>query len=132
VAKIALLKRELAFNEAVAGALESLQLVVGLVDGAGEALGEEEVARALEKGVQAERVLGTLEGEQELARTRAVGLVGRRVAAVRERVVEEVRGCWRKLVGVEGDKGRVHVLKETDGTCFWNYSLAEMGLTEML
>jgi protein transport protein DSL1/ZW10 len=121
IAKIALLQSELAFNDGVAGALESLQMVVGLVDSAGDALsgGEDEgyvdVKGALEKVVQAEKVLGGLAADGELMQTRAVGLVGRRVAAVRERVVEEVKGYWGMFVGVDGEQGRVRVRRETDG-----------------
>jgi hypothetical protein len=134
-AKITLLQRETAFNDALAGSLETLQVVAGLLDSAqdgllgddGDDCGEVEgvqgrgrgggdLSMALEKVVQAEKVLGTLGG---FAGARFVAILGRRVGSVREEIVGEVRGVWGRLVSVDGEGKKICVRREMKGKFFF-------------
>jgi protein transport protein DSL1/ZW10 len=111
-AKIALLKGEIEFSEALSGTLETLQVAAGMLDQAQEALREGEVGRALEKVVGAERVLG---GLGEFRGARFVGLLARRAGSVREEVASEVKDVWGRLVRVDAEAGRINVRREIEG-----------------
>jgi hypothetical protein len=104
----------LAFSEALAGALETLQVVAGLVDAAQDRLAGDELdlAGALDKAVQAEKVLATLGAFRG---ARFVALLGRRIVGVREEIAREVRDVWGRLVCVDVEKKKISVHKEIEG-----------------
>jgi hypothetical protein len=111
-----LLQRELEFNASLEGVLDTLQIATGLLDGAQDALGDNELAVALEKILQAEKVVGELRRDGGgIGNSRAVALLGRRVKTVREVIVSEVLACWGKLVGADASKQRVVVLQDSEG-----------------
>jgi hypothetical protein len=117
-ARQALLRRELAFREGLAGALETLQVAAGLLDAAARAAaattdeagddgeGEGGPREAVDKVLAAERVLGGVGGCEG---SRFWGLMERRRGVVRGKVAEAVRGWWYGLVVVDADAGSVTV-----------------------
>lgn len=103
------------FNEALAGALETLQVASGLLDGAGEKVGDGDIKGGLEGIIQADKVLKSL---SDLNGARGVELLGRRATNVRERVVGEVKSCWTALVQVDSDEKKINVAKQSKGSRF--------------
>jgi protein transport protein DSL1/ZW10 len=120
VAKCALLHRELAFNEALADALETLQIAAGLLDTAQEAAVDGELRVAVEKMAAGEKVLEGLRGCEG---TRFGGLMDRRRVLVKSRVVEAVRACWSQLVVVDADARKITVNSHDGGVSTYCYDL---------
>lgn len=92
--------------------METLQVVVGLLDTVQNEVSEGNLEGGVQKVLQAEKVLG---GLSEFGGTRFVGLMGRRAANVREGILEGVKGCWGKLVVVDIHGKRIRILNEAEG-----------------
>ena len=112
--KVDLLRKELDFNETLAGTLETLQVVAGLLDSVQNAMGEDErdLSKSLGKLEEAQRTLGGLDGFKNM---RFAGLLEKRTGQIKERLVEEILGCWNSLVVVDTDQQSITVLQEKEG-----------------
>jgi hypothetical protein len=111
VNKVELLKLELDFNETLAGALETLQVVAGLLDSVQDAATDGDLDAALGKLENAREVLKGLDG---FSNTRVAVLLERRVGVMRELLVEKVLTCWSALVVVDTEEHKIAVLQERD------------------
>jgi centromere/kinetochore protein ZW10 len=114
-AKVALLERELKLSETLEGALDTLQVIVGLIESSNNALGEDEISGALDKLLQAEKVLTGLRRDGRGVRDcRAVGLLEKRISAVRGSIVDEVLEYWRELVTPNAVQKSITVSQQKD------------------
>jgi centromere/kinetochore protein ZW10 len=107
---IALLRKEVAFNEALEGQLEALAVAAGLVDSSRGLLAENDLRGAVDKLAQADKVRLGIEREGQGARV--VNVLKRRSENVRGEVAEAVRLRWGQLVKVDSGKKTVLVTKE--------------------
>jgi centromere/kinetochore protein ZW10 len=116
-AKVTLLERELELSETLEGALDTLQSVVGLVDGTQSALDDENLSGALAKLLQAEKVLAGLRGDgRRVGDCRAVGLLEKRIGVVRGAIVNKLLGYWRNLVASKVAQKSITVSQQQENT----------------
>jgi centromere/kinetochore protein ZW10 len=109
-ASIALLRKEVTFNEALADQLEALAVATGLIDSARSLLAENDVRGAVDKLGQADKVRLGIEREGRGARV--VEVLRRRGEIVRGEVGEAVRLQWGQLVKIDSGKKSVVVTQE--------------------
>jgi centromere/kinetochore protein ZW10 len=93
--KVDLLRKELDFNVTLAGTLEQLQIISGLLDGAQNAASEGELSDSLEKLGNARKVIDQLDSFEN---TRFAGLVQRRATQLRDILVGRVQEYWHGMV----------------------------------
>ena len=110
-AKGRLLEDELAFNEALADALEHLQIVYGLLDSAQEASIQNNTLVSLEKLHEATEGLKLLDG---FVNTRFAGILRDRAAKLRASVTEDVTRSWNELIHVDAEKHRITLRNATE------------------
>lgn len=113
-AKVALLQRELELSQTLEDVLETLQIVVGLVDGAHSSLGDQEVPTALQKLLRAEKVLTELSRDVRVRDCRAIALLEKRISTVRGIIVDEILEFWRQLVTPNVEEKSITVLQERE------------------
>jgi hypothetical protein len=100
------------FNETLAGALETLQVVAGLSDSVQDAATEGDLDTALQKLESARKVL---QGLDEFSNTRVAVLQERRLGVMKELLLEKVLACWSALVVVDTEGQKISVIQERDG-----------------
>lgn len=96
--KAALLEKEVAFNESLAGTLEHLGSANGMLDAVQENATAGHIAKALKKLEDADSVIGGLEG---LGDSRAYSLLKARSVELKTSIAETANEFWNKLVAVD-------------------------------
>lgn len=90
--------------------METLQVASGLLDGAGEKVGDGDIKGSMEGVTQADKVLKSL---SDLNGAKGVELLARRARNVRDRVIGEVKTCWTTLVHVNSDEKKITIANKS-------------------
>jgi centromere/kinetochore protein ZW10 len=93
--KVALLEKELSFNEALTGTLEHIRHASGFLNQAQDEAVKGRIRMALEKLTDAESSIG---GLQDVEGSRAVGILSTRATALRDSLRDSTIAGWNSLV----------------------------------
>ena len=129
--KVNLLKKELDFNETLAGTLEQLQVVSGLLDSAQDAASEDELLQSLEKLDNAQGAMRQLETYES---TRFAGVLQRRATQLQELLCGKLLDVWSKSIVCDYNDGKLTINSQPVGSPLsvedLSTALSSLGLLE--
>lgn len=110
--KTELLEKEVSFNETLAGTLDHMRHVSGLLDGVQDAAVKGNVQSALNRLDDVESSLG---GLQVVQNTRAYGLLEERAKNLKDNLAETTTEFWNSFIQISHEEKRLTVRKEPIG-----------------
>ena len=129
--KVALLEREVEFNETLEGTLEHVRYARSLLERAREEAVRGDVGRALRRLEDAEASIAGLTGGETGGTglsSRAAEVLQQRAGQLREELVESATECWNALVMVDAEGGRVTIQRDGLKTALPEAAVPEISL----
>lgn len=109
--KVALLEKEVSFNEALTGTLEHIRYASGVLRQAQDEAVKGRVQTALEKLEQAESSIGGLQGVEG---SKSVGILNKRAESLRDNLKESTLAGWNSLVSASYEEKSITVHSHKD------------------
>ncbi len=127
--KVALLEKEVAFQDVLAGTLEHVQYANGLLEATQEAAvrGDVESARA---GL--EEAYASIGGLESIQGTRAVGVLREKGEELKGNLMETSTECWNALLLVDADEHRITVRQDGLAAELLDAAVSEISLEQIV
>lgn len=109
--KVALLEKEVNFNETLTGTLEHIRYASGVLYQAQDEAVKGRIPKALERLEQAE---SSIDGLQVVGGSKAVAILTKRAAELKESLQESTLACWNKFVDVRYDAKSITIHSRRD------------------